>query len=176
MKHDPSDKDPPARQRTAHRDPADHTPPIPPRGQGAHSEALVDEAVAETLPASDPISPYSHASSRPVASPSAQRAPGPPVEQAPPWSSWTRNDATLASDDAADAASTAQSDAAAAQTVADAAAEDEAPTAATRERAADQPSSRARPAEPRTEHRADADRRTGTPGTRPSRKRKSPPA
>jgi hypothetical protein len=63
---------------------------VPPRGHRAHGEALVDEAVAETLPASDPISPYSAQQSRPVALAQPAERSGTPVESAPAWNGWTR--------------------------------------------------------------------------------------
>jgi hypothetical protein len=38
-------------------DPVDKAVPVPARDNPRYNEALLDEAVAETLPASDPISP-----------------------------------------------------------------------------------------------------------------------
>lgn len=47
-------------------DPSRRVANEPPKTEDPVDETLVDEAVAETLPASDPISPYSPATSKPV--------------------------------------------------------------------------------------------------------------
>jgi hypothetical protein len=81
-------------QNNPPNDPVDKPLHVPPKGHQAHGEALVDEAVAETLPASDPISPYSAQQSRPVALPGADdaRRGQQPVESAPPWNGWTQGE------------------------------------------------------------------------------------
>lgn len=44
-------------QKPPPNDPVDKPLPVPPRSNPRYDEALLDEAVAETLPASDPIAP-----------------------------------------------------------------------------------------------------------------------
>ena len=44
-------------QKPPHADPTDRVMKIPPVDSPRHEEALLDQAVAETFPASDPISP-----------------------------------------------------------------------------------------------------------------------
>jgi hypothetical protein len=56
-------------------------------------EALVDEAVAETMPASDPISPYSHETSKPVDLKKDERpAGGKDTEPPAKWQGWKRGE------------------------------------------------------------------------------------
>ena len=43
--------------KPVHPDPVDRVMKIPPAASPRHEEALLDQAVAETFPASDPISP-----------------------------------------------------------------------------------------------------------------------
>ncbi len=77
---------------------SDKPKPLPPREERKHSEAaaqeaLVDEAVAETMPASDPISPYSRETSKPVELKEDER-PASDSDAEPPakWQGWKRGE------------------------------------------------------------------------------------
>jgi|LNFM01.1.fsa_nt_gb hypothetical protein len=77
---------------------ADKPKPLPPLTERKHreagvDEALVDEAVAETMPASDPISPYSHEASKPVDLKKDERPTGGKDTEPPAkWQGWKRGE------------------------------------------------------------------------------------
>jgi hypothetical protein len=76
-------------QNPQNADPADKPLPVLPKEHRGHGEALVDEAVAETLPASDPISPYTPQSGKPVALDDEQRRSSEPGKR---WDGWTSSE------------------------------------------------------------------------------------
>ncbi len=70
-------------QKPPKDDPDDKPLHVPPRDNPRYSEALIDEAVAETLPASDPISP--------AADPEAPtRTPNPDRGGKEAWEGWPK--------------------------------------------------------------------------------------
>lgn len=81
---------------------ADSPKPLPPRaerkrGEAPVDEALVDEAVAETLPASDPISPYSRETSKPVRlndedEPESDKVTASEAQPPAKWQGWKRGE------------------------------------------------------------------------------------